>query len=144
MVGNKLDLTKLFKMSSLSLEETCGLMFCMSILMSFHHLLFNIFANGLTLCYQLMAFTPLLMWSLPIPLGHIWFCVASSCGVIAQTYEGFYPDWHPIDAFLLLLLKLLVVYTNKWMIFFMDVLTWCGKQMMPKGPLLAILCAFYR
>jgi hypothetical protein len=31
--------------------------------MSFHHLPFNFFDNGLTLCYKLMAFTPWLTWS---------------------------------------------------------------------------------
>ncbi len=127
-------------MFSFPLRETCGFMFCMNKLMSFCHLHFCIFANGLTLCYHLMAFTPLLIWSLPIPPKHIWFCVASSRGVITQAQEGLMPN-RCISSLAIKVFGCLHQQVD-------DFLHGCANMVWlrndAKGPLLVVLCAFYR
>jgi hypothetical protein len=61
MVENKLHPMMLFGILSFPSQMMGGFMLHVSKFMSFYHLPFNLFDNGLTLCYQLMAST---FWSM--------------------------------------------------------------------------------
>ncbi len=75
MVGNWLHPMTLFEMPLPIVWEKLSFMFHMNKLMLFPYLPFKKFVNGLTSCYWLMTFAPWLMFSLPIPLEHIWLCM---------------------------------------------------------------------
>jgi hypothetical protein len=73
MVRNKLHPMTLFQMPLPIVWKKWSFMFHMNKLMSFCYLPSNFFVNGLTSCYWLLTFAPML--SMLIPLEHIWFCM---------------------------------------------------------------------
>jgi hypothetical protein len=117
--------------------------------MFFHHLPFNLFINGLTLCNWLMAFAPLADVLIANPIWtYLVLWVVSfrevATMMLAQTKEVFYHDRHLEDMFIPLAIKVFGCMHQQIDNFFHQCanMAWITKG--STSPLLVILCVFYR